>query len=385
MKELKKQLSHLSKYPEEVHDVEEVEIRDVENGGEKDRVYIYHIDDDGRNFSTTSGTVNRKAVLLLSRHLDRQMTPAEIYQEEPRKQEELLNEALDNYGEPLKFIFTKDEKDIAAITSAQHKQIDKREVVKAMINAAQEESLTPEDVKVAGDRYYSFKLAKSDTAELWSFVDTGKNIPVGKSAIHFQARLRFHGDYGGFSGCHNWAFWQQTAKFMEVNLTHLKTEIRDRLPDLPELSMREVHLKKTEISAKLFKEKFEGVRKAVDEADKVVKNASKVKIRELQGVATLEAYFETLDMPRYLRKQLRQEWHKNEDRTLAGLSQSISWVRTHGKVITRTDRGTRETQLEKMAGELITIAPAIKKIKDKGGLQKNVLLGKKDPPHAILA
>lgn len=362
-----------TKHEEETAKVNEVEIKEDHNG---DSVYIYH--SDKRNYSVSTKTVNRKAVLLLSRHLDKEIKPSEIYNKGPREQEKLLNTALNNYDEALKFIFVPTDNGdvkVGAVTSTKHKQISKAKVARAMIEAAKDINLSPEDVQVADNRFFSFKVAKRDRFELWTTIDTGKNVPIGRSAIRFNSRFRFEGGYGGYVACHNWAYWEEAAAFLDISLDSLEIE----QPTISGLSGKTLHLSNQEINKKEFKEAFEDVMEGVDEAEEALDDAVDLSLTRQEGQSILEAYYEALDLPDYITEQLTGQWTKHDGRTVGGLSQSISWIRTHGRVIKRKEWGGREKQLEKMAAEVIRLTPVIRKVKEMDALKKPVLLGEQKP------
>jgi len=294
----------------------------------------------------------------------------EVWELEPEKRALMLTRCLREYDEEgktrtFKLIFDS-EGNVDAIVTDQHKQIPYSEVQDVVASAIEEAIPGATFFDRGLHRYFTYSLpVESKYVKSWVGIDAGVNKPKGRCAVYVYTRFEVvhTGPKGERSPCHNWAYWLRPARFFNIDL--------GRLPPLPEkyrkldnLSAKAVHVQGTEIKKEDITEAVKTIMESADVIDPIIEDAMNVHLKKEEMGAILEAYEETVGLPKYISDMISENVL---DMDLWGLSNAVSWVRTHGELkkgkVEEREEKPIIGRLENIAGELMTLGPAIRELK----------------------
>lgn len=369
---------------ERVFGPERVEVRVDPKDPKGKRRIITLIDALGESLTVRDRHAQRRLYIYLGQPLGLKF--GEISAKQPPEiQEQRLNQSLQKKPRELKFLFD-EHGDCVGVSSRLHKQISWAQISEAVEKAVIDvfgyvkKSYQRENVA-------SFEMpVDSKYVSLHANVDAGNNLIKGRSAIRISTRIRTEYDTasgGSRPACHNWAnVW--TAQLMEwfnVPLRSLEAEIpQEELAAIIPASSFEIHIDSTDISPKVFVDAFKKLKKVAETTITERVEASlqaTLDIEEMREI--LVAYAVMKNLPKYAIDLVLESVHEE---TVWGLSQAISWVRTHAELKGKLDREERRIVhvLENIAGEMISLTPTIREFHDKVGLITfERLLGKKKP------
>jgi len=311
---------------------------------------------------------------------------------EPDKLQNTLTRAAKKAKRQLKTYFD-DNGRLQGIASEIHRQISwakVRELVEGAVQKAYHVVDMPEVAQPELNKW-TYKMPvkdKNNNVSAWVTVDGGNNIIKGKSGIRVYTRLRT--DRGGPDGapaCLNWAgMWSVPLQFFGIQTERLGISEKE----VTELNMLELHVKSTaenmdEIEA-LLATKMKSMAKSVEKhMIPVIEESRKVQLTKKEMTAILEAYAEKVQLPEYI---IEQVIDNVEEETVWGFSNAVSWVRTHGQFDERRSKLPREQRpltqiLENIAGEVLSITPTLKKLKNvlKGPITQKVLTKPQEFPQ----
>ena len=306
----------------------------------------------------------------------------DIYSVEPEKQQQHLNKSLREKPRELKFLFDENGNIVSTVTPL-HKQISWRQVREAVENAITD---VYGDVETSDglQNIWSYRMPiENDKVSLWAKVHAGNNIIKGHSAVRISTRIRTEFDTasdGMRPPCLNWAnLWQQPLRFFNIEVKRLSDLIET--PGPIGLTSYDIHIKSTEISEDLFIEPLQQLKETAETLviDELVEKAIKEPLSLTEMVDILDAYAVKAKIPVYIRDAILDK-AVEEEKTVWGFSQAISWVRTHGELkkgrLPREQRGIVK-KMENMAGEILSLAPTIADFHDKeGDITYEKLMGK---------
>lgn len=299
---------------------------------------------------------------------------------EDKELEEVLQSALDDAeedGDPINLKFLLDHQDeLVSIVSTKHEQISwakLREVIERPIK----DEFGELRVEEFGTGRYSYRVPidnKDGDVSAWVGLDVGNNKKMGRSGIRIFTRFRTEKGRGGVPACLNWAnLWQEPLAFFNVPVVRLHESIDKAL--VKSLNMQEVHLTNTaqglEELEQQVRETLPQMKKAIEEyIPKFITASKEVALTVKEMDAILEAYSVKVQLPQYIRAQIIEiaKWQKQFN--VWGFSNAVSWVRTHGEI--RKSKNDHENHsvvrnLESVAGEILSLTPTIKALKEKVG------------------
>jgi len=303
----------------------------------------------------------------------------------PQEKLPLLQKALNMRKHPLKILFAG--KHAVSVVSPRHQQFDLRKVTEEIIKAAKETLGDVEIVKLGNHTLFRLPI-KSKYISTWLRINPGNNIAKGPSAIRFSTTFRTEFDTvsgGKAPACLNWAnVWtvpQQLFNVKVKRLRDLNAVIGKEKVKL--LVGRTIHTKGNQIDIGEFKQYIKQLIKIEPAINKAIELALKTPLTLEEMKAILLAYHEKVKLPKYIMEKIMENV---KEETVWGLSQAVSWVRTHEEYrgMDKKDREEiRNTRvLENIAGEILSIAPMIADLKNKVKQITPQVLGIKVPVKA---
>jgi hypothetical protein len=294
-------------------------------------------------------------------------------EDDPVKLEATLTRAAQKSKRELKMYFD-NQGTLQGIASTLHEQISWskiRSIVENSVKSAFGKIEMPKTASQLQNRWTYSMPIKDDNVSAHITVDAGNNIIKGRSGIRVYSRFRTEAKGpGGAPACLNWCgMWQ-----VPLQVFGLKTE---RLPGsqaktVEDLSMLEIHMTSTVDKFDTIEEELVAKMKTLEKAARVtflplIKESRKVVLEPKEMEAILNAYAQTkrAALPKYIIDQILANVEEN---TVWGLSQAVSWCRTHGQFderraqLPREERGITQV-LESISGEIISITPTILKLK----------------------
>jgi len=342
-------------------------IRPVQILEDKEDSFTTLVGDDGRRVKVEKRGA-RSSVYLYLRGKHKLKRP-EVWDLDPEKRSDLLTRNLKEYEEDgkartFKLIFA-DDGSIDAVVTDQHKQIPYSDI-KGIVEEAIREAVPDAQFYDRGiERYWTYSLpVHSNYVRSYVGIDAGVNKPKGRCAVYIYTRFEvvYAGKEGQRAPCHNWAYWFRPAKFFGIDLN--KMPIPEPYRKLDDLSAKAVHVQGTEIQKDDIKTAIKTIMDSADIIDPIIEDAMNVRLDKKEMEAILSAYEETVGLPKYLKEMIMENV---EDMDLWGLSNAVSWVRTHGELKKGQVENREErpiiSRLENIAGELMTLGPAVREIK----------------------
>jgi hypothetical protein len=272
---------------------------------------------------------------------------------------------------------------VDAITTTQHKQIGYSEVMNTVKETVEEVFGQAKFFDRGLERVATYLLpTSSQYVNSWVGIDAGVNKPKGRCAVYVYTRFEvtWTGQDGKQTPCHNWAYWTKPANFFGIDLNRIPGI--DKYPVLNNLTTKAIHTKGTEIKKDELITTLNEIKEAVKGIDPIIEDAMNAPLHKDEMKAILMAYEESIGLPKYISEQIVMNV---VDMNLWGLSNAVSWVRTHGEFkegkIENREAKPIIGKLENIAGELLTLGPAIKAIKAKikgHTITKDVLLNPKE-------
>jgi len=291
----------------------------------------------------------------------------------PTELEKVLSKAAHKSQRQLKMYYDNNGV-LHGVASEIHKQISWskiRDVVENAVKKAYHLVTVPEGTQTHPNQW-TYKMPvqdKHNSISAWVTVDGGNNIIKGRSGIRVHTRFRTErGGPGGAPACLNWAgMWSVPLQFFGLRTERLGMKESEET----QLNMMELHLKSTaenmdEIEA-LLATKMKGMAKVVEKhMIPVIEESRRVQLTKKEMKAILEAYAEKVHLPEYIIEQILDNVEEN---TVWGFSNAVSWCRTHGQFDERRSQLPREQRpltqiLENIAGEVLSLTPTLKKLKD---------------------
>jgi len=297
--------------------------------------------------------------------LGNKMSRPEIWAMKPSERAKALTAVLLEKPRTFKLILTSDDK-VDAVVTDQHKQIAYSEVAKAVQDVIQDVVPNAEFFDRGLDRYFTYSLPiESKYVKSYVGIDAGINKPHGRCAVYVYTRMEVNwtGQDGTRVPCHNWAFWGRPSKFFNIDLNNIGIPPIEKLGSL---SSKAVHVQGTKIDSEELTGAIKKILESADVIDPIIEDAMRVPITFDDVKAILEAYKDTVGLPDYAVEEIQNHII---DYDVWGLSNAVSWFRTHGE-LKKSKTENREARpiiftLENIAGELLTLGPAIRELKSR--------------------
>lgn len=205
--------------------------------------------------------------------------------------------------------------------------------------------------------------------ETWADVYGGSNVGFGRCAIKVSSRTRTTRPFGKNPPCLNWSrFWGLTTRWFHIETRRLKNIIDlVGVDKLEGLFMKAIHITRTEIDYDQLVYQLKTVKMTTEAITPIINQSVHEPLLKEEMKAILLAYSYTVGIPNYIMDAIMTIV---PEETIWGLSNAISFVRTHHEY-KRTKLPREETQLtyklDNMAGEILSLTPTIKEIKEKVG------------------
>lgn len=351
-----------------------------ENGKDKDVRVLTLADKNGQEMTVTGSRLIRKICYYLRKNTEFKglQTCKPMMDKSDTELQKILQGALNvsDKENPMTFKFLLDHQDeIVSITSMKHSQISwakLREIVEEPIK----EKFGELDIVTFGTGRYSYKIPiKSKNVSSWIGLDVGNNLARGRSGIRIFTRFRTDkGGLGTSVPCMNWAnLWQAPLTFFNVPVVRLDNVLSHDL--VKSLNMQEIHVKNTAEGIEELKrhvaEELPKMVKAIKKFVPLFIDASKkveLTVKEMKDI--LIAYSVKVHLPDYVIDQIIEIANWQKEFSIWGFSNAVSWVRTHGEF--RKGKNTIEDMqtvrnLERVAGEILSLTPTIEQLKQKIG------------------
>jgi len=300
----------------------------------------------------------------------------------PEKKLPYIQQALNMRKTPLKILFAGDH--AVSVVTARHKQFNIQKISRQIIDATKEMLGDVEIIKQGTHTLFRLPI-KNKYISVWLRMYPGNNMVKGASAIRFSTSFRTEFSGGDAPACLNWAnVWTVPQKLFNVRTTRLRDLTKVIGKEKVKLLVgRTIHTTKNEIDINAFKQYVSELVKLEPEINKTIKLALETPLTLAEMKAILFAYHHNGKLPKYLMKKIIENV---KEETVWGLSQAVSWVRTHEEYrgMDKKDREEiRNTRvLENIAGEIISIAPMIADLKAKVGQITLPVLGIQVPAKA---
>ena len=281
-----------------------------------------------------------------------------------------------------------------SVASLKHKQISwsaVHDTVDAAILAVYGDvtRMAPQD----RGNVWTYRLpVESKYVSVWAEVEAGNNKKQGRSAIRINTKVRteFDRPSGGIAApCLNWAHLWNVAlnslglKAKTINKAkgfRLETEDGAAAVAPTMVNTFDIHLQSTEILQELIEGPLRQLKEFAESV--VLKEYIELSITELikaeEAVDMLDAYSDIHNLPAYIRNAILAKFKADEDLTVWGFSQAVSWVRTHGDLRGKQPRGQKSITfvLERIAGEVLSLAPTLQQWhRELGDITYEQLLG----------
>jgi hypothetical protein len=322
-------------------------------------------------------------------HRTLKMLYKDLRSAKPKEQAALLTKAFNARKEPLKLLVSNGI--VVSVVSPRHKQFSLEET-RSQIQKAIAKVIGQVKMEQLGTHTLFRLPIDNKYVSAWLRIMPGNNLAKGPSAIHFSSTFRTEYDTktkGKAPACLNWAnVWTVPQTLFNVKgkrLHDLASEIGADTVGI--LTGRNIHtLNKAGIDVENFQAYVNGLMKAVPAMNRVIEDSIHTPLKKPEMTAILAAYGEKVGLPRYLQKDIMDEV---EEETVWGLSQAVSYVRTHNEYRGIVDskgepmhdrEDVRITRvLENIAGEVYSISPMIKDLQSKEGEITYKVLGIKPP------
>lgn len=279
---------------------------------------------------------------------------------------------------------------VVNIVSLKHKQVPYSSIWHSVEAAIEEVFGECKAEKLTG-RIRSFEMpAPSKYVAPSLAVDAGVNTALGRAAIYMYTRFKVTSSAFGQVPCLNWAqFWQRTADFFNVSIERTHSHHGVPLSEefeavLNQLNMRKIHIRSIEIKKDELISPLQQILAGAQNIDLLIEESLKVPLMKDEMDVIIKTYRDVLGLPDYVTKAILANV---QEQTVWGFSNAISWVRTHTELKTRKNTQPFTSKLawklERIAGEMISVAPTIQILREKHGPITHELLIK--PPKEYRA
>jgi hypothetical protein len=292
---------------------------------------------------------------------------------DPTAKNEIFNKYAKEKPRKLKIIFGPDHKPIS-VTSDVHQTIRWSDIRREIEEAIKETCGGKTETVELGPQIAYRLPVENKYVSAWINIDPGNNLVKGRSAIYISTRFRTEYDTaskGTRPPCMNWAnLWQVPVQLFGAEKEKLTTIYNIIGEDKAKnLAFRLVHITAT---GKLDKEKFkEDLKKFVESVEAiriVIDKAVESPLSKAEMKAILDAYDKKVKLAKYIKEQIM---NNVQEETVWGFVQAISMVRTHGQLKLKGDKDPEFSgivrKLENIAGEVLSLCPAIASIKKQVG------------------
>lgn len=365
----------------------EVEVRQDEEEGKKSR-YMVLTDANGQQLviRDPSAMGHIRDFFWLDRgNKLKKLTKASL-----KKQGMMLTKYAKAREEPLKFMYDAETGEYVSVASLKHKQIAWK-AIRKLLNKAIVKAFGKTEVAKIPElaNAWSHKMpVENDLVSMWVHVEAGNNKKQGRSAIRISTRVRTEFDRasGGVSApCLNWAqLWYAPMQWFGLTRDRItstggqRLETQDGEPLVIPATMNrfDIHIQSTEFDANRLTQQLRNLREVAESV--VIKEYVETSIAEpltsREALDILEAYRDgssrgVATLPAYIINTIIAKFNFDIDFTVWGFSNAISFVRTHGEIKGRKSRETKDLTwvLERLAGEILSIAPILKDFHAKAG------------------
>jgi hypothetical protein len=308
---------------------------------------------------------------------------AELRKLAPDLLQQTLNEAIPKRNKDLKAMYD-DNGRLQGLVSTMHEQISWqkiKQIIEGVIKEVAGVISKPETGELPFKWTYKLPVDSKDVSG-WLGVHAGNNIVKGRSGIKVFSRWRTERseERGGIKrpACLNWCgMWQFPQQFFNVDMKRINSIVKlVGAENIKDVSMLQFHIKpdmdafKAELSEGL-KSMIKTMEKIQPIFDKSIQ--SPLKKKEMENILLAYQTRGTSYLPDYIVEQVLKHV---EDETIWGFSQAVSWVRTHGEfkftlssnpMFKPLEDRDLVWRLENIAGEVLSLTPAINDIRKKRG------------------
>ena len=343
-----------------------IELEETENGRRLLTVY----DQENHSYKFGSTSVYWRFLRFMRKYTgltDKQMHALEI-----EELEEIINKALSKNKKKFKVLLY-DDGTAANIVSLGHKQIDPEEAKKTIESTLARvfgQFKTEENFKG-----YVFKIPSPDKrVEYYLFLDLGSNLALGRASIRISTKIRVVTKVGRAPVCHNWAhIWDIPTKWLGIPIEKLPSVERvEGLDKMNFIRMRKIHTKGTKIDPEYLENQLREVKENMKNIKIFLDESVKTELDYDEMEQILQCYVIRGKISKKVKKLIMDVAVKQGEESIWGLSNAVSYVRTH--LYTKLNTRAKDPyfapicqNLELIAGELLVLAPTIRKIKEKVG------------------
>jgi hypothetical protein len=358
----------------------------------KDLAKIIFEDKNGQSLEIAEPRLVSRVLMYFAKYTEFKNV-AGLREQAPDILQAALNEAIPKRNKDLKAMYDNDGR-LQGIVSTMHEQISwqkVKEIVEGVIHEIAGTISKPETGELPFKWTYKLPVDSKDVSG-WLGVHAGNNIVKGRSGIKVFSRWRTEREEerGGIKrpACLNWCgMWQFPQQFFSVDMKRINsiTKLVGK-ENVKDVQMLQFHIK-PDMDA-FEAELSEGLKSMVRTMEKIQpvfdqSIHSKLKLDEMHDILLAYQSKGTSYLPDYIMEQIEKHV---EDQTIWGFSQAISWVRTHGEFkFTQSSNPMFKPledrdlvwRLENIAGEVLSLTPAINDIHKKHGeITLEFLVGK---------
>ena len=354
----------------------------VEETHDGDRILKVHAQAEGGEevYQTASAAVAWRLLKMYQKLTP--STPKEILSMPAKKASKILSAAVSAADKNLKVLLDSNGC-VANFTSLKHKQVNREDaamnietaIFKVFGKEVQRDDLT--------DSKFSYSLPiKNEYVNSHCGVDLGSNVALGRSAIAIFARFETTTPFGKYPPCLNWSrIWGDVTAWFGIKVKRMNNIASVLGEKAKPFTMRAIHTAGSGISYEEIERSLADLKEGLIAVTPILEMSAKTALSTEEMQDILSVYQKKVGLPLYIKKQIIEAI---PEETVFGFSNAVSYIRTHGEIKSHTEdpfTSNMGFKLESIAGEIISLAPTIKELKEKVGLiTKDVLL---NPPEAI--
>lgn len=342
------------------------EIQEIKFGANQQGRYMKIQDDDNDGFSTNDKRVFWRIFRFLKEETDYDAAE-ELKQQSVGELSNVLTEAIQQTDKDFKLLILDGE--LINIVSQQHKQIPWSEVREAVENGMVEVFGEEPDVNEFTPKNINFEMPAdlNEYVQGYFAVDLGSNAGLGRASIlTFPRTKTINNVLGDAPACLNWSrAWIEVDRVGNLDSSRLNSMVE---LDIEDLGTRTIHTSNQEMDSKLFTDIIADFKDGIQATETVMDESVEEELTRSEMAEILFTYYNNDKIPKYIIPVIV---NNIEDQSVWGLSQAISYVRTHGTDEFRTRKGDPfnsdlADNLERISSEIISVTPMIHELHDRG-------------------